>query len=185
MRASDRDRDMVAEVLREAAGDGRLTMDELDERLGRAFGASTYRELDDLVADLPVTAMPSEAQPRLSRPADATAALRIRATLDNQQRSGAWRVPEKILAEPLFANIKLNFLHAVGAPDRVELTIKPGAGHVVLILPDGWAVNTDGLNKSWGTVKNKRPGPGKPVIVVSGSVGVASFVARGPRFFED
>ncbi|NYI65753.1 hypothetical protein BJY26_000059 [Spelaeicoccus albus] len=188
VRASDQDRDLVAEVLRESAGDGRLTMDELDERLGQAFAAATYGELDDLVADLPVTSMPSEGAPRMARPQGSDAALTIRATLDNQHRSGAWRVPEKIVAEPLFANIKLNFLHAATVPDRIDLTIKPGAGNVVLILPDGWAVDTENLNKSWGSVKNKVPGPpqpGRPVIRVSGSVGVASFVARGPRFFED
>jgi len=52
-RASHADRDAVAERLREAAADGRLTLDELDERLGGASGARTYAELDRLTADLP------------------------------------------------------------------------------------------------------------------------------------
>jgi hypothetical protein len=51
--ASDFERDAAAERLRQAATEGRLTPEELDERLGRAFGARTRGELDVLVADLP------------------------------------------------------------------------------------------------------------------------------------
>ncbi len=53
LRASDADRDLVAERLRQAATEGRLSADELDERLGAALSARTYGELDGLVADLP------------------------------------------------------------------------------------------------------------------------------------
>jgi fatty acid desaturase len=53
LRASDSDRDRVAERLREATGEGRLRADELEDRLGVAFSARTYGELDALVADLP------------------------------------------------------------------------------------------------------------------------------------
>lgn len=53
LRASDADREQVAERLRQAATEGRLGADELDERLGAALSARTYGELDLLVADLP------------------------------------------------------------------------------------------------------------------------------------
>jgi Flp pilus assembly protein TadB len=53
LRASDADRDAVAERLRRAAIEGRLDPDELDERLDTALRAKTYGELDRLVADLP------------------------------------------------------------------------------------------------------------------------------------
>src|SRR5690242_7901598 len=53
MRASDADRERVANVLREAAGDGRLTMDELDERLDAVYAAKTYAELEPITHDLP------------------------------------------------------------------------------------------------------------------------------------
>lgn len=53
LRASDADRDAVAESLREHAATGRLTMDEFGERLERCYAAQTYGELDVLVADLP------------------------------------------------------------------------------------------------------------------------------------
>jgi hypothetical protein len=53
LRASDADREQVAERLRNAAAEGRLLAEELEHRLGAAFSARTYGELDALVADLP------------------------------------------------------------------------------------------------------------------------------------
>jgi DUF1707 SHOCT-like domain len=53
MRASDADREQVAERLRNATAEGRLLADELEQRLGAAFTARTYGELDALVSDLP------------------------------------------------------------------------------------------------------------------------------------
>ncbi len=51
--ASDADRDRAAERLRAAAAEGRLTSEELEERLETAFSARTDTELEPLVADLP------------------------------------------------------------------------------------------------------------------------------------
>jgi len=55
IRASDDDRERVAERLRQAAGEGRLLAHELEERLAKALRARTYGELDDVVWDLPGT----------------------------------------------------------------------------------------------------------------------------------
>ena len=52
-RASDVDRDIAADILCAAVGDGRLTLNELDERLEAALSARTIRELAALIADLP------------------------------------------------------------------------------------------------------------------------------------
>ena len=54
LRASDADREQTAELLRRAAGEGRLTVDELDERLAEAFTARTRAELEQLIADVVV-----------------------------------------------------------------------------------------------------------------------------------
>jgi hypothetical protein len=53
LRASDADRELIAERLRQAATEGRLLAEELEERLGTALSARTYGELDAVVADLP------------------------------------------------------------------------------------------------------------------------------------
>ncbi len=66
LRASHEDRDRVVELLRVAAGDGRLTADELDERLEAALTARTQRELVVLTADLP--AAPGVAASRGAQP---------------------------------------------------------------------------------------------------------------------
>jgi hypothetical protein len=55
LRASDADRERVAERLREHAGAGRLSMDELSERLETVFAARTLGELEPPLADLPST----------------------------------------------------------------------------------------------------------------------------------
>jgi hypothetical protein len=55
VRASDSDREQVAERLRLATAEGRLDADELEERLEVLFAARTYGEIDKLVADLPAT----------------------------------------------------------------------------------------------------------------------------------
>jgi hypothetical protein len=70
IRASDADREHVAERLREAAAEGRLLADELEDRLGAAFKARTYGELDRLVVDLPSTYVePSRNRALTRRPA--------------------------------------------------------------------------------------------------------------------
>jgi hypothetical protein len=65
LRASDADREQVAERLRDATVEGRLTTDELEERLGALSAARTYGELERLVRDLPVSSSPAKAPARL------------------------------------------------------------------------------------------------------------------------
>jgi len=69
MRASHADREQVIGILKTAFVQGRLTKDELDSRIGQAFGSRTYGELATVTADLPagLTAAPpkpARAQPR-------------------------------------------------------------------------------------------------------------------------
>jgi hypothetical protein len=69
--ASDADRDRVTERLRAAAGEGRLTADELEERLESAFGARTQADLVPLTADLPRATRPGRpGRRRVSLPPD-------------------------------------------------------------------------------------------------------------------
>lgn len=79
LRASDSDREDVAEQLRAATAEGRLHVPELEQRLEVAFGARTYGELDALVADLPATLapLPTRRRPGLPVVAGATLALGV------------------------------------------------------------------------------------------------------------
>src|ERR1700691_3081484 len=99
LRASDADRERVAERLREAAGDGRLTMDELDERLDAVYAAKTYAELVPITHDLPGTGAgyvpapaPSPSGDVRQYGGDATSHTAI-AILGGFSRKGDWVVP--------------------------------------------------------------------------------------------
>jgi hypothetical protein len=69
LRASDAERDAVAEALRTNAAAGRLTPDELEERLERAYAARTRAELEPLLTDLPPAAQPPPRRERRPLPA--------------------------------------------------------------------------------------------------------------------
>ena len=63
LRASDADRERSVAALRHHAAEGRLTVEELDERSEKAYGAKTLRELAELQADLPAIASRPAALP--------------------------------------------------------------------------------------------------------------------------
>jgi pilus assembly protein TadC len=73
LRASDADRESVAERLREATAEGRLLAEELEQRLASALRARTYGELDAVVADLPATHRTARPAIPLLKPAVALA----------------------------------------------------------------------------------------------------------------
>jgi uncharacterized RDD family membrane protein YckC len=107
LRASDRDRDKVVERLREAAAEGRLTANELDERLTHAFSAATYGELDTLTDDLPVPA-PTPPPSRLAR-------------AGWWRRAGAWLLDGIVVG--LITGILSAVLHGVGSSLGVLVSI--------------------------------------------------------------
>jgi hypothetical protein len=73
LRAADADRAKVADRLRVALDEGRLSLDEYDERLQQAYAAKTYGELDRLLVDLPTVA-PAERSQVAPHPAAAAQA---------------------------------------------------------------------------------------------------------------
>src|ERR1700747_2902482 len=103
-RASDADRERVANVLREAAGDGRLTMDELDERLDAVYAAKTYAELEPITIDLPADDAPrAPPQPRAAagdraRLGGEPTSLGAFAIMGGFCRRGDWVVPPHFTA---------------------------------------------------------------------------------------
>src|SRR5258708_31454370 len=92
LRASHSDRDRVVETLRVAAGDGRLTAEELDQRLEAALTARTYSELAVLTADLPALG----ARPGSMTPHEPKDLVRIDCGSGTAKRDGEWVVPQRL-----------------------------------------------------------------------------------------
>ena len=68
LRAADVDRERTADVLRTATAEGRISAEELEERLEVAFGARTFGELEQVVDDLPAPQPPPAPRRRRRRP---------------------------------------------------------------------------------------------------------------------
>src|SRR3954452_18960891 len=98
LRASDADRERTANQLRHAAGEGRLTLEELDERLGAAYEARTAAELERLTADVVVPSQhardgaPTQRMP--VRPG-AGGIDHVVSIMGGSDRKGRWRVAER------------------------------------------------------------------------------------------
>lgn len=90
-RISDEERQQVAEVLRQAAVDGRIGIDELDERLAATFAARTYADIVPLTADLPTASMGSLPVPRSGARVAGPAHDSSFAMMSTTRRRGPWR----------------------------------------------------------------------------------------------
>ena len=115
LRISDADRHRVAELLREAAGEGRLDIDELDERLEAAYAAKTYGDLVPLTADLPLGAQhhPLADAPPAGPPG--LPALRYDtsvAIMGGTSRKGLWEVGPTHTAFAIMGGVELDLRQA-------------------------------------------------------------------------
>ena len=180
LRASHEDRDRVVELLRVSAGDGRLTADELDERLELAMTARTYGELANLVADLPAAGSAASAPaPQVKD------VVRIDCGSGHAKREGRWVVPQRIEARVNSGHVKLDFTQAVITQPLLQIDAEVRSGHIILITKPGIVVDTDDVAVRSGHVKVRAPwGPDVPEVLrieVSGKVGSGHLVAR-PRY---
>jgi hypothetical protein len=159
LRASHEDRDRVVDLLRVAAGDGRLTSDELDARLERALSARTYGELAALTEDLPAV--------RGAGPAvDPKKVLRIERAGTNVRRDGSWVVPEHIELRVTAGNVVLDFTKAVIARPSLQVHALVRGGNLTLITRPGIVVNTDDVAIIGGRVSvRESPEPSVPVLL--------------------
>jgi hypothetical protein len=175
LRASHEDRDRVVEQLRVAAGDGRLTAEELDQRLELALTARTYGELATLVSDLPAAATAA---------APVKDVVRIDCGSGHAKRDGRWVVPQRIEARVRSGHVKLDFTEAVITQPSLRIDADVRSGHLILITRPGIAVDTDDVAVRSGHVKVRSPwGPGAPEflrIEVAGRVGSGHVIARPP-----
>src|SRR5688500_871242 len=111
LRISDSDRHQIAEVLRQAAGEGRIDFHELDERLEAAHSPKTYADRVPITADLPAR-QGAQAPVPVTRPSapvvpgsryDSSIAI-----MSETKRQGAWLVPEQHTAFALMGSVVLD-----------------------------------------------------------------------------
>jgi hypothetical protein len=177
LRASHDDREHAAEIIRIAAGDGRLTADELDERLEKALTARTTGELAVLTADLPAVPGAAAAQPK--------DLVEISCMGGNAGRRGRWLVPRRMEITATGGNVKLDFTEAVitGPTLHIDATVR--GGNLILITRPGLEVDTDGVSNVGGNVRTRPPrGPMQPVILrveLAGQTWGGNVVVRPPR----
>ncbi len=172
--ASHADRDRVVEVLRIAAGDGRLTADELDQRLEAALTARTLADLEPLLDGL--TAAAAAEVPDL---------VRIECGSGSAKRDGSWAVPRRLEIKVGSGSVRLDFREAVIAAAELRIDARIASGSLTLITRPGVVVDADDVTVSSGSVKVVPPaGPDAPVelrVKVSGRVGSGSVSARPAR----
>jgi hypothetical protein len=193
LRVSHEDRDQVAEALRVAAGDGRLTADELDERLEKALSARTFDDLAPLLADLPapgaaLAPLPGPLASVLAgevAPAPPKELMKIHVTSGQSQRVGRWTVPARMDLQARSGHIKLDFTKALITAPTLHIDAEVSSGHLELITRPGIAVDLDDVSVRSGHVKVREPwGDTVPVafrITVAGTCGSGHIVARPPR----
>jgi class 3 adenylate cyclase len=174
LRASHADRDRVVEVLRTAAGDGRLTAEDLDQRLEAALTAGTLAELEPLLADLTIAA-----------PSAVRDLVRIQCSSGSAKRDGSWVVPRRMEIDVHSGSVRLDFRQAVIAVPELRIDARVGSGTLKLITRPGIVVDADDLTVNSGSAKVVPPaGPDAPVellVRVSGRVASGSFSARPAR----
>jgi Domain of unknown function (DUF1707) len=185
-RASHEDRDRVVEVLRVAAGDGRLTAEELDERLETALTARTYGELAALTKDLPPA--PGAAglvTPSLGTLPEAKELVRIESHSSATQRNGNWVVPKRMEIHTRSGSVLLDFTQAVITQPTLAIDAEVHSGSLTLITKPGIVVDTDDVSVHSGMVKVEAPWdttvPAVLRIQISGKVGSGRIMARPPR----
>lgn len=152
LRISDDDRHKVAEVLRRAAGEGRLDLEELDERLEAAYSAKTYGELVPLTADLPVRTtdgLPFSPPSPTARPG----AQLVPATTYNSSisfmgdctRRGVWRVPEEHTAFSMMGSVTIDLREAQFAAREVTINAVAIMAGIDVIVNAHTQVVVDGV----------------------------------------
>jgi hypothetical protein len=163
MRVSDSDRERAADVLREAAGHGRITMDELDERLELAYAAKTYADLAAVTRDLPGPAQaPSAVQPAMVGRIGGTPRSKLSvAILSGARRMGRWVVPASYVAVAVMGGIELDLREAQFSEPEVTIHAYTLMGGIEITVPEDVDVDVSGI-AFMGGFDHNASGPGVP-----------------------
>ena len=164
-----------------AAGDGRLTADELGQRLEVAAAARTYGELAALTADLPGA---SDQGPAAIVPKPA-AAVRIDSGSGSAKRTGRWVVPQQMEVRVASGKVVLDFTEAMVAYPRIQIDVDVRSGSLVIVTKPGAVVDAADVAVRSGEVKVRSPWgaqvPATLRIDLTGKVASSNITARPPR----
>ena len=134
-RAADAERERAVVALREHAVAGRLTLEELAERVGSALTATTRAELDATLADLPEAAG--------AQPTGET--TRVLGLFGDVSRSGRWRLGRRVNALGLFGGVRLDLRHAEVTAAEVWVTVRAVCGAIEVVVPHGVELDMSGF----------------------------------------
>ncbi|MET0998516.1 MAG: DUF1707 domain-containing protein [Marmoricola sp.] len=175
LRISDADRHKVAELLREAAGEGRLDLEELDERLEAAYVAKTYGDLVPLTADLPVGAQPHQS---VVPPSATSRVPAIRydsslAIMGGVSRKGVWEVGATHTSFALMGGIDLDLREARFTSRETVIHAYAIWGGIDIYVNERTRVIVDGVGimGAFDQARDKVApdlGPDSPVVRVNG-----------------
>ena len=163
LRVSDAERDAALRLLGEHAAVGRLTLDELEDRSGRALAAKTRGELAVLTSDLPAEA--SQAQPA---PAPAKKPVRwMIAIMAGSHRRGRFRAVGRINALAIMGGDEIDLREAEIEGGELTLNLFAVMGGATIYIPDSVEVEVGGFSLMGGNTEigsQRNPRPGAPVI---------------------
>ena len=161
-RVSDAEREAVALRLREAAVEGRLTLDELSERLGTALAARTHADLEPLTADLPAAGTPT----RVSRRAPRRWVVSV---MSGHSLRGRFRVAGSLNVISLMGGAEIDLRAAEIDGDTVTIRCVSIMGGASVVVPEGVEVDDTGFAIMGGRdvkVRDVPPVPGTPLVRV-------------------
>ncbi|MFI1829990.1 DUF1707 domain-containing protein [Streptomyces sp. NPDC020412] len=186
MRASDSERERIAERLRDAVAEGRLTMEEFNDRLDAAYRARTHGELEPLVSDLPApgTTIESPATApaatssgdRPVRWADRIGGLATSkfafAVWGGFSRRGRWTAPRSFNAYAVMGGGELDLREAHFEDREVVIRCFAVMGGIDVIVPPELNVEVNGFGFMGGFDESGSdealPDPAAPRVRITG-----------------
>jgi hypothetical protein len=179
-RASDTDRIQLAQLLAYAAEQGRLELKDYEDRLTRAYAATTYQELDQLRADL----LDSPVNPRRGGTVNPAPSTLLLALLSGFERRGRWNVPKKLTTFTLWGNGVLDLRYADFTSTEVEIHAYSIMGLQTILLPPEVNVEVKGHGVMGGFDHEVlgQGTPGAPMVKIRGfSLWGGVGIKRKPR----
>jgi Domain of unknown function (DUF1707)/Cell wall-active antibiotics response 4TMS YvqF len=170
LRVSDADREAAVARLRLAGGEGRLTLEELAERVELADAARTRGDLDALTADLPATSAPAPPPAPLGKDRRWVVAI-----MGGETRKGRWRPSRRTNAVAVMGGIDIDLREAELA-DGAEFLAIGIMGAVSIVVPEGVSVEMSGFALMGG---NSGPDDRLPPLPEAPLVRVRAFSLMG------